>query len=105
MAKELWKLLKDARAEYLERRRDYPSEDASDVAHEVADSNVPVYTAELMRLASEDIELATAEPDIGPAFDGKPTPVNIVAANLYETILAECYEAESEREEPEEAEG
>jgi hypothetical protein len=87
MARELWTLLKDAQAEYLERRKDYPDEDVGDVMHEVADSHVPVYTADLMRLASEDIDLAVRVPECGPAFDGTPTPVNIVAANVYEMIL------------------
>ena len=112
MASELWTLLKDAQKEYLERRKNYPDEDPSDVAYEVADSNVPIYTADLMRLAAEDIDLATREPDIGPAFDGKPTPsesprasprltpvstaVNIIAANVYEMILEAINEVQAE---------
>jgi len=66
--------------------------DPDDVLHEYADSAVPVYTADLMRLAADDIDLATAEPECGPAFDGSPTPANIVAANVYEALLAEGYE-------------
>ena len=94
MARDLWNLENSVREEYTDRRKEYPDEDPSDVAHEVADSNVPVYTAELLRLASEDIDLAVTEPECGPAFDGKPTPVNIIAANLYERLLQACYEAE-----------
>jgi hypothetical protein len=93
----MWKIEKDAVAEYLERRRDYPDEDCHDVIHEVADSNVPIYTSDLMLLAAEDIDLAVGEPECGPAFDGKPTPVNIIAANVYERIRAALYQAEDEK--------
>jgi hypothetical protein len=31
--------------------------------------------------------MATEEPELGPAFDGKPTPVNIIAANIYEHLV------------------
>lgn len=67
-------------------------EAACDAAHELADSMVPVYTGELMELAAEDIDLATDEPEIGPAFDGSPTPVNIVAGNVYDRLYAIAYE-------------
>lgn len=59
---------------------------------EIADGAVPVYTAEILRIAARDIALATAEPEIGPAFDGTPTPVNIIAANIYEHIAAALWE-------------
>ena len=57
-----------------------------DAIHEIADSSVPVYTRDLMQLAVDNIGLATTEPDLGAAFDGKPTPANIIAANVYEEI-------------------
>ena len=63
-----------------------------DVLHEYADSAVPIYTADLMELAANNIDLATDEPECGPAFDGAPTPVNIVAANVYEALIAEGYD-------------
>jgi len=86
-------LLADFR-DTLETDRDIilESSEPEDVLHEYADSAVPVYTADLMRLAADDIDLATAEPECGPAFDGSPTPVNIVAANVYEALLTEGYE-------------
>lgn len=60
---------------------------------EIADSAVPVYTGDILDAASEDYGLLTTEPDIGPAFDGSPTPVNIAAANLYELAYAIATEA------------
>ena len=79
-----------AKAELRDRFENYSDEfdsgEPHDVIHEIADSSVPVYTADLMRLAAEDIDLAVSEPELGPAFDGSPTPVNIIAANVFEAI-------------------
>lgn len=63
-----------------------------DLIFEAADSSVPVYTSELMELAAENIELATSEPELGPAFGGEPTPTNIVAANVFEAIEQDLWE-------------
>lgn len=67
-------------------REDFAGGCESDVIHEIADSCVPVYTSQLLELANGDNCLATDEPEIGPAFDGTPTPVNIIAANVYERL-------------------
>lgn len=72
-------------------------EAACDAAHELADCGIPVYTGDLMELAAQEIELATDEPELGPAFDGSPTPVNIVAANVFERLYAVAYEVLHER--------
>jgi len=66
----------------IDLREPYPE----DRCHEIADSSVPVYTATLMELAAGDVNLAHAEPECGPAFDGEATPVNIIAANVYERL-------------------
>lgn len=63
-----------------------------DLIFEVTDSAVPIYTSDLMQLAADNISLATDEPEIGPAFDGSPTPVNIVAANVFEHIEQRLWE-------------
>lgn len=63
--------------------------DLCDIIFECADSSVPIYTSDILQLAADNIDLATSEPDIGPAFDGSPTPVNIIAANIFEAI-EEC---------------
>src|SRR5437879_2778210 len=59
-------LLVTARAELRERWTDYRDDfgplqnEPHDVIHEIADGCVPLYTSQLLRLAVEDIELATA---------------------------------------------
>ncbi len=73
--------------------------------HEFADGSVPVYTGDLMQLAANNIDLVTVTPELGPAFDGEPTPVNIVAANVYEAIINGLHEAWREIEEEREEEG
>jgi len=60
--------------------------DEYDLYHEIADSNVPIYNYDLMRLGADNLFLAVDEPELGPAFDGSPTPVNIIAANIYEHL-------------------
>ena len=57
-----------------------------DAITDFVDSAVPIYNSELLKLAANDTALACDEPDIGPAFDGSPTPVNIIAANVYERL-------------------
>lgn len=97
---DLRSILAAARGELTERwehyREDFgpaPSvQYAADVIHEIADGSVPVYTSELLALACEDNGLGTEEPEIGPAFDGSPTPTNIIAANVYERITADLFE-------------
>src|SRR4051794_33982168 len=91
-------ILADARAELGDRwtnyRDDFGAKDdePNDVIHEIADGSVPVYTSDLLRLAAESNELATVTPELGPAFDGSPTPVNIIAANVFEAIEVVLWE-------------
>ena len=68
------------------------TDEPHDVIHEIADSCVPIYNADLLQIACDDFEIATAEPESGPAFDGTPTPLNIIAANVYEAIEAHLWE-------------
>ena len=94
---EMYRLKKTAE-EVL--RNDYmahsPEMDCGDMAHEITDGMVPVYTADLLRLALDDLWLASTEPELGPAFDGTPAAVNFIAANvyekLYEHVSNKCYE-------------
>lgn len=81
-------IIKDARQSL---RDDYDLADVDephDIIHEIADGAVPVYTSALMHLAAQNNDLALTEPELGPAFDGTPTPVNIIAANVYELACA-----------------
>ena len=61
--------------------------DIHDMMHEVADDHTPIYNGDLMDLAKENFELMTTTPELGPAFDGEATPINIIAANVFEWIL------------------
>lgn len=85
-------VIADALAELRDRWTNYPDEfgarrdEPHDVIHEIADGTVPVYPSDLLALACEDVALATDSPELGPAFDGEPTPVNIIAANVFEAI-------------------
>ena len=82
----------------LDEAVEYGITEISDTIHELADGLVPVYTHDLMSLAAENISLATDEPELGPAFGGEPTPVNIVAANVYEWLTAQLWDYANELE-------
>lgn len=88
----LYELEQSVREEVRERVKDGSADQHGDFIHEIADSNVPVYYSDLIALAAEDNSLATNEPELGPAFDGKPTPVNIIAANVYEHLTSIAYD-------------
>ena len=65
------------------------------LAHEAADSAVPVYNADLLELVSE-AEVQNWEPELGPAYDGAANLVNITAGVVYE-ILSQQASLEVER--------
>jgi hypothetical protein len=74
---------------WIEDNREEFTSDMSDVGDEIAeiaDSAVPIYNSTLLEWAAENNDLALVEPELGPAFDGAATPVNIIAANIYEYI-------------------
>ena len=91
----MYTIIKDAQEtlkEFIENGTDFYNDEPHDVISEIADSAVPVYTATLLEIASNDVSLAVDEPELGPAFDGSPTPANIIAANIYERILDSLWE-------------
>ncbi len=95
-------LLRMVRDEVKEAVEDYnllEEVHGEDRLHEIADGCVPVYNYELLQVAASDCNLAVDEPDCGPAFDGTPTPANIIAANIYERLLQTAYEAFQELKE------
>lgn len=99
----LHQLVNDAIEELREWRKEHPEcDEPHDQIHAIADSSVPVYTHQLLQLAADNCHLATDEPELGPAngcnFDGTPSPVNIIAANVYEHIEAALWEAWREME-------
>tara|TARA_B100000131_G_scaffold320392_1_gene368423 strand:+ start:983 stop:1450 length:468 start_codon:yes stop_codon:yes gene_type:complete len=61
--------------------------DIYDIIHSCADENVPLYRGDLIELAKEYPDLMTDEPELGPAFGGEPTPLNLLAANVFEWIV------------------
>ena len=87
----LYEMKKDAIEELKDSLRGYPDADEHDTIMEIADSSVPIYTSDILQLAADNVSLAVAEPDIEPAFDGSPTPVNIIAANIYEEITQDLW--------------
>ena len=93
MTTRLEELENDAIQELKEWAIDNYPDDPSDVINEIADSYVPVYNHDILRLAVDNINLALDEPELGPAFDGSSTPINIIAANIYEYIEQALYDA------------
>jgi len=87
----MYSLIETAISELKERLHDDPSvwDDPSEAIFEIADDNVPVYNSDLLELALNCLDLAVDEPDNGPAFDGRPTACNIIAANVFEYIEQE----------------
>ena len=59
---------------------------------DIVNEAVPLFSSDLIQLALENVELGTNEPELGPAFDGRPTPVNIIAANVYEHLETLAWE-------------
>lgn len=71
------------------RQETYPE----DMVMELADGWVPIYTYDILQYAANDLALAVDEPECGPAFDGSPTPINIIAANIWDRLQAVASEA------------
>ena len=85
----LQETIAQAKQELKERFSDeqYPE----DAVHEIADSFVPIYSHELMELAS-DPEIFYHENELPPAFDGQATLNNITATAIYELISESLFE-------------
>jgi hypothetical protein len=67
-----------------------------DEISEITDSSVPVYNSTLIELALNDLNLATDTPEVGPAFGGEATPVNIIGGNVYDRISQALFEYANE---------
>lgn len=92
----LWRKAEMAREEFRQWVKDNTpgasDEEVGDVIHEIADTSVPVYNFEILQIAAQNNMMALSVPECGPAFDGTPTPINIIAANIYEYIEAELWD-------------
>ena len=92
-AVDLQDIIAGAVAEFAEWIKDNPDEaEPNEGIGEIAGSNVPIYTADLIQLGADNWELMMTESEIGPAFDGTPTPLNILAANVYDAITTALWE-------------
>jgi len=86
MTREVQAIIDSAKEQLRDSVKDYPQEDTQDIIFEIADSSVPVYTADILDLLNDSVygfSLGTDVPEVGPAFDGEATPANIIAANLF----------------------
>jgi len=98
MSETLYSLKEDAVEEFkdyvlshldVQERLDYVQDDEPhEQITEIADGQVPVYTATSLEMAANDIELAMENSDLCP--DG--SPIEIINANIYEAISAAMWE-------------
>lgn len=92
---DLASILRGAREELQERWDDYRDDFgprhkyAADVVAEIADSSVPVYTSDLLKLGCEENSLAAEEPEFTANLPGA---LGIIAANVYERISSDLFE-------------
>jgi len=101
MTHSLQQIILDAKEELQQQwqQSEYPE----DQIHEITDSACLMSNYDYLQLAAANTSLALDEPECGPAFDGTPTPINVICANLYELISGELhqhlYELQSELDE------
>ena len=94
-------IISDAKEEL---RTQFPdAEYPEDLIHEIADSSVPIYSHDLMKLAS-DPDIFFHENELPPAFGGEPTLNNITATAIYELVSEALFELLSELQEEAELE-
>ena len=105
MVNDLQDIIDGAVEELKEWCRENPDDDPTynGTLHEFVDGAVPVYNYDLLQIAADlSNGVALTEPEVGPAFDGTSTPINIIAANVYEAVEAALWEewrrAQEERE-------
>ena len=98
MANEFATLLDDAGTELREVFSDGIPVHPEDTITEIADSQVPVYDGDLIAMAADSLELATREPECGPAFD-KATPTNTIRANIFEALVVHLHDVLAEMQE------
>jgi len=90
MTQSLEQIITGAKEELKDNFKD--AEYPTDLIHEITGSACLMPNYSYLKLACENMHLALDEPDCGPAFDGSPTPINIIVANLYENISNELHQ-------------
>lgn len=63
-----------------------------DVIHKIVDDSIPVYTADLLECALENLWLAHEEPE-AYGFGGEHSAVNAIVGNLYQHLYEIAIEA------------
>lgn len=87
----------DAILNYIEENPDTDKDDIMDridysgTITEIVDGGVPIYNHDIMEVA-QDSEIWTHENDLPPAFDGTPTPINVLATSIYEVLQETAWE-------------
>lgn len=69
-----------------------PDTEPHDYIFELADGGVPVYNCDILSWALENLNFAVDEPENGPGYDGSPTPINIIVANIFEYLEQELWD-------------
>ncbi len=59
--------------------------------HEIVDGAVPIYSQEILDVG-RDSEIYGHANELPPAFDGEPTPINIIATSIYEVLDETAWE-------------
>jgi hypothetical protein len=89
--------VKTAIDEFIEENPDYDKDDIRNSIDdngritEMVDSSVPIYNYDIMKLGTLT-EVWAHENELGPAFDGTPTPVNTLATAIYEILQETAWE-------------
>jgi len=93
MTQSLTQIIEGAKEELQEQLISEPDmEYPEDRIHEITDGTCLMPDYRYLDLAAANNDLATSEPECGPAFDGTATPINIICANLYQRISQELFE-------------
>lgn len=92
MGRKLEQVKNDAREELTDLFTQDPEHPhLEDLVHEVADSHVPVYTADLIALFDDDAALLFTEPELGHGNAGD-NMVGKAQAIIYEALTEDLYE-------------
>ena len=84
--KTIEEILRAAKRDFQNRLRIENPKSPEKVATEIARNSVPSSSKEILLLAARNLDLALEEPTHGPAFDGKPTAINLIASNIQELV-------------------
>ena len=89
--------VREAIDNYITDNPEYSKEDIQNTIDdngritEIYDGCVPVYNGDIMLIGSLP-EVYNHESELGPAFGGTPTPINIIAGNIYEILSQIAWE-------------